>query len=155
MTNPEPAELGRLRVAFDTNIVISALVFTAGRVAWLRTHWREQRSVPLVSQATAAELKWVLGYRKLKLCVEDQIELLGDYLIYCEIVQVTESCPTRCRDVKDQPFLDLAQSGRADLLVTGDEDLLVLAGQTPFVIEAPEGFRRRVSDTTQDQSSIT
>jgi hypothetical protein len=50
-----------------------------------------------------------------------------------------------CRDASDQPFLDLAQSGKADLLVTGDDDLLILARQTAFLIEAPEDYRRRVS----------
>jgi putative PIN family toxin of toxin-antitoxin system len=111
----------------------------------MREHWREQRSVPLVSRGTAAELKWVLSYRKLKLSPEYQIELLGDYLSYCEITEVTEACPIRCRDVKDHIFLDLAQSGKADLLVTGDDDLLALAGQTEFLIETPEAYRHRAS----------
>jgi predicted nucleic acid-binding protein len=43
--------------------------------------------------------------------------------------------------------LDLAQSGRADLLISGDQDLLILSGQTTFVIETPEAYRRRVSET--------
>jgi predicted nucleic acid-binding protein len=47
--------------------------------------------------------------------------------------------------VKDQLFLDLAQSGKADLLVTGDDDLLALAGQMAFLIETPETYRRRIS----------
>jgi putative PIN family toxin of toxin-antitoxin system len=134
----------RLRVVFDTNTVISALVFTAGRLGWLRAHWRERGTIPLVSYATGAELKWVLGYRKLKLSAEYQFELLGDYLSYCETIEVNEICPVKCRDAKDQPFLDLAQSGKANALVTGDEDLLALAGQTEFLIETPEEYRRRI-----------
>jgi uncharacterized protein len=98
-----------------------------------------------VSQGTAAELKWVLGYRKLKLSPDYQIELLSDYLSYCEIREVTEACPIRCRDVKDQIFLDLAQSGNADILVSGDADLLVLAGQTEFLIETPESYSQRIA----------
>jgi predicted nucleic acid-binding protein len=50
--------------------------------------------------------------------------------------------PVLCRDPKDQAFLDLAENGKADLLVTGDDDLLVLAGQTAFVVESPEAYRR-------------
>jgi len=133
----------RLRVVFDTNAVISALVFTTGRLAWMRAHWRERRSIPLVSRATVLELQQVLGYRKLKLSPEKQFELLSDYLPYCETVEVVGVCPVQCRDAKDQPFLDLAQSGKADLLVTGDEDLLVLAGQTEFLIEGPEAYKQR------------
>jgi putative PIN family toxin of toxin-antitoxin system len=137
-------DLKRQRVVFDTNTVISALVFTGGRLAWLRTHWREQRSISLVARATVAELKWVLGYRRLKLSAEYQFELLGDYLSYCETIEVKEICPVQCRDAKDQPFLDLAQSGRANILVTSDRDLLALAGQTAFVIESPEDYRLRL-----------
>jgi uncharacterized protein len=133
----------RLRVVFDTNIVISALVFTTGRLAWLRAHWRERRSIAIVSRVTVSELQQVLGYRKLNLSFEDQFELLGDYLPYCETVEVLSACPVLCRDPKDQPFLDLAQSGKADLLVTGDEDLLVMAGQTGFLIEGPEAYKQR------------
>jgi putative PIN family toxin of toxin-antitoxin system len=93
-----------------------------------------------------AELKWVLGYRKLRLSDEYQFELLGDYVSYCETIEVIEICPVRCRDAKDQPFLDLARSGKADVLVTGDEDLLVLAARTAFLIESPEVYRQRVSN---------
>jgi len=143
-------DLIRLRVVFDTNAVISALVFTTGRTAWLRTHWREKRSVALVSRATASELKRVLAYNKLKLSAEKQLELLGDYLPYCETIEATELCPVQCRDPKDQPFLDLAQSGKADVLVTGDEDLLVLAGQTRFIIENPEAYRLRIAAGEQN-----
>jgi hypothetical protein len=28
------------RVGFDTTVVVSALLFTGGRLAWLRAHWR-------------------------------------------------------------------------------------------------------------------
>ena len=146
MTNPE-----RYRVVFDTNTVVSALVFSAGRLAWLRTHWQEKRSISLLSPATATELKRVLGYVKFNLSPEYQFELLGDYLPYCETIQATELCLVQCRDTGDQPLLDLAQSGKADVLVTGDADLLALAGQTGFVIETPEAFRRRVSGREEDR----
>jgi putative PIN family toxin of toxin-antitoxin system len=134
----------RQRVVFDTNAAVSALVFTDGRLSWLREHWRERRAIALVSRATVAELKSVLGYRKLKLSAEFQFELLGDYLGYCETIEVKKICPVQCRDAKDQPFLDLAQSGKANILVTGDKNLLALAGQTAFVIETPEEYRQRL-----------
>jgi putative PIN family toxin of toxin-antitoxin system len=128
---------------FDTNTVVSALFFADGRLAWLRQHWHEEGSVPLVSRATAAELTRILSYPKFQLSLEDRFELLGGYLPYCETVELVEKCPTVCRDLNDQPFLDLAQSGKAGLLVTGDKDLLALAGQTVFSVETPEDFRRR------------
>jgi putative PIN family toxin of toxin-antitoxin system len=132
------------RVVFDTTVVVSALVFKKGQLAWLREHWREGGCVPLIARETAAELTFVLEYPKFSLSVNDRRELLAEYLPYCEVVGLRERCPSRCRDAKDQAFLDLAQSGKGDLLVSGDKDLLALAGKTKFVIESPEAYRRRI-----------
>ena len=134
----------RTRIVFDTNVVLSALLFTYGRLSWLVGHWQPGGCLPLVSRETAAELARILAYPKFKLSVDEQFEALGSYLPFCETVNIARFCPIQCRDLKDQAFLDLAQSGHADLLVTGDEDLLLLAGQTSFAIEAPEAYRNRV-----------
>jgi putative PIN family toxin of toxin-antitoxin system len=131
------------RIVFDTSVVISALLFRRGQLAWLRTHWRDGACKPLIARDTAAELTRVLHYGKFHLSFELFQETLAGYLPYCEIVEVTRKCSVQCRDKKDQPFLDLAHSGKADALVTGDRDLLVLAGQTKFLIESPEEYRHR------------
>ncbi len=137
------------RVVFDTNVVLSALLFPAGRLAWLRAHWREGGAVPLVSPATARELMRVLGYPKFRLSQQYRMELLAMYIPYSESLDPADKCPIVCRDAKDQPLLDLAQSGNANFLVTGDEDLLVLAGQTTFLIETPEEYGQRISGVGQ------
>lgn len=131
---------------FDTTTVVSALVFANLRLSWLLPHWQEGGSTPLISPATATELTRVLLYPKFRLSLDDRRELLAHYLPYCEIVEQVTRCPQICRDKKDQPFLDLAQSGRAELLVSGDSDLLALAGQTTFLIETPEVYRVRVGE---------
>lgn len=132
-------------MVFDTGVVVSALVFEAGRLAWLRRHWRENGCVPLISRETASELT-VFAYPKFRLSAEDRLELLADYLPYIEVVEVNKSCNAVCRDARDQMFLDLAQSGRAELLVSGDDDLLILAGQTSFGIVTVADYWRRVSE---------
>ena len=118
-------------------------MFAHGRLSWLLQHWQEGGCTPLISSATATELTRVLGYPKFRLSLEDRRELLAHYVPYCEIVEQVTRCPQICRDEKDQPFLDLAQSGGAELLVSGDNDLLALAGQTTFLIETPEAYRLR------------
>jgi uncharacterized protein len=128
------------RIVFDTTTVVSALLFANGRLTWLRQHWRDAACIPLVSRPTVAELTRVLSYPKFHLSADDRTELLAEYLPYCEIVDPLQRCPAICRDPKDQPFLDLAQSGKADLLVSGDQDLLALSGQTTFLIETPESL---------------
>ena len=134
----------KARVVFDTNVALSALLFTHGRLSWLVNHWQAGGCIPLVSRATAQELTRILAYPKFKLTSDEQLEAMCGYIHSCEIVEIMEYCPVRCRDAKDQPFLDLAHCGKADILVTGDEDLLALVGQTAFVIETPEVYRRRV-----------
>jgi putative PIN family toxin of toxin-antitoxin system len=131
------------RVVFDTNSVVSSLLFATGRLAWLREHWRSGECVALVSRATAAELQRVLNYPKFRLEGYEQIELLGDYLPFSEIVEHVKPCPQTCRDQRDQMFLDLAFSASADVLMTGDNDLLALAGLTQFAIVSPEIYRQR------------
>jgi putative PIN family toxin of toxin-antitoxin system len=134
-------------VVFDNSTIVSALVFSNDRLAWLRRHWRDGGCLPLISLATASELTRVLAYPKFRLSADERRELLADYLPFCDVVEVTERCATKCRDANDQMFLDLAESGRADLVVSSDQDLLVLAGQTPFLIETPEAYRRRVFES--------
>jgi putative PIN family toxin of toxin-antitoxin system len=132
------------RIVFDTNVVLSALLFTHGRLSWLVGHWQAGDCVPLVSRATAQELKKILAYRKFQLSVDEQLEALCNYIPFWEVIEIAKSCSVLCRDAKDQRFLDLAHCGNAGVLVTGDGDLLALAGQTSFIIEAPEAYRHRV-----------
>ncbi|MCW5634391.1 MAG: putative toxin-antitoxin system toxin component, PIN family [Rubrivivax sp.] len=118
------------RTVLDTSVVLSALVFGGGPTAQLRQAWQSGRLLPLVSTATVQELMRVLAYPKFKLTAEDQRELLADYLPWTEVVTVPEPPPPvpACRDPHDLPFLHLAVAGRAELLVSGDADLLALAG---------------------------
>jgi putative PIN family toxin of toxin-antitoxin system len=118
-----------MRVVLDTNLVLSALVFQQGRLAALRTLWQSESIIPLVSHATAAELMRALTYPKFKLNRAEQEELLADYLPYCTTVSISVPPPPTpdCRDPADTPFLQLAVAGKANCLVTGDKDLLVLA----------------------------
>jgi uncharacterized protein len=134
----------RSRVVFDTGTVVSSLLFADGRLAWLRSHWYRGECIPLISTTTATELTRVLTYPKFRLSIDDRRELLADYLPFCAVITPTRKCKILCRHAKDQPFLDLAESGQAECLVTGDRDLLALAGETSFVIETPEAYRIRL-----------
>jgi putative PIN family toxin of toxin-antitoxin system len=126
-----PSARSKPRVVIDTNLVLSALVFSQGRLSSLRLAWQGKQCLPLASKATAAELIRVLAYPKFKLSVADQQELLADYLPYCTTVRMPPRLPVTpdCRDKFDLPFLQLAITGKADFLVSGDLDLLSLAGK--------------------------
>lgn len=118
-----------IRVVLDTNVVLSALVFGGGAAAQVRQAWQRGDFLPLVSRATAQELVRVLAYPKFSLSPAEQEELLADYLPYAETVQIPQPPPKvpDCRDAMDLPFMHLAVVGKAQVLVSGDRDLLAVA----------------------------
>ena len=120
------------RVVLDTNVVPSALIFGGGPATSVRAGWQSGRFVPLASQATVAELARVLRYPKFGLSTAEQEELLADYLPWVQVVHVPDPPlgVLRCRDPFDLPFLHLAVAGKALALISGDRDLLALAGRT-------------------------
>src|SRR6056297_153892 len=135
------------RVVLDTNIVVSALLFNAGRLAWVRHAWQQQRVQPLVCTATVKELLRVLTYPKFQLTEADQKVLLADFLPYSDVVDLPDPWPDLpvCRDEHDQVFLVLAHAGEADSLVTGDADLLAMRESFARLILTADEFTERVN----------
>ena len=135
-----------VRTVLDTNVLVSALLFPKGTVSWLRDAWQSGAILPLASRDTASELVRVLCYPKFRLTTADREELLADYLPYCDSVDVGEPPPVpECRDPFDRIFLEMALAGRAEALITGDEDLLALASAFPVAILTPRAFAKRLA----------
>ncbi len=63
-----------------------------------------------------------------------------------EQVEVTDVI-TACRDAKDNKFLEVAVSGRASHIITGDEDLLVLHPFRGIAVVAPQAFLTSLLDS--------
>jgi putative PIN family toxin of toxin-antitoxin system len=119
------------RVVLDTNVVLSALVFANGQARLVRQAWQRGAVLPLASTATVKELVRVLAYPKFGLTDDEQEQLLADYLPYVQTVRVPHPppCVPECRDALDLPFMQLAVAGQANVLVSGDRDLLALADE--------------------------
>ena len=120
------------RVMFDradTNVVLSALVFRGSAAGQVRLAWQNGVFVPLASTHTVQELVRVLAYPQFRLSGPEQDELLADYLPYTQAVRISRPPPKvpDCRDPLDVPFMQLAVAGKANVLVSGDCDLLALA----------------------------
>jgi uncharacterized protein len=133
-----------MRAVFDTNVVISGLVF-GRRLGWLRRTWATGAVVPIVCRETVNELLRVLTYPKFRLDVADRDALLADYLPFAEIVTLPNPLPglrRACRDRDDAVFLHLAIVSQVDVLVSGDADLTVLASAYPVI--SPGTLQRRL-----------
>ncbi len=131
-----------LRAVFDTNVVVSALVFRAGRSSWLRLAWANGAVTPVISDLTVKELLRVLAYPKFALAQNEIDELLADYLPYCE-VWTAEVPPSGVQvpDAHDAMFLDLAVAAKVNLLVSGDKHLTDLGDDSPVKIVKPDELR--------------
>ena len=111
------------RAVVDTNLFVRGLL--RGPVTRpLLFAWSDGRFQLVTSENLLAELFQVLARPKFsQYFTADDVRELGD-LIYerAEVVQTTTHVAL-CRDPKDNIFLDAAIAGRADYLVTGDNDL--------------------------------
>ena len=133
------------RFVLDTNVLISALLFSQGRLSWIRLAWQSGAFRPVVSRETVNELIRVLCYPKFQLTEEDRLELLDDYLPWCESLEIPVSTQVvACRDPSDRPFLELALVSDAEGIVTGDKDLLEIREEFSVPIISPQEFRNQL-----------
>lgn len=119
------------RVVLDTNCLVSALIFSRGRFAWLREAWQAKHFVALASRDSVSELLRVLSYPKFKLSQDEQETLLAEFLPYVETVRI-EKTPDGLPDILDADdiiFLVLAAAAHADALVSGDGDIQAVRAQ--------------------------
>jgi len=135
------------RVVFDTNVILSALVFGGPATRRLRGRWQQGACTPLVSTASAGELVRGLAYPKFRLSPAEREELLADYPPHAKVLVLPEPPPAvpACRDPFDLPFLQLAAAGKATL-VTGECDLLVLSGKAAFPVLGIDAFIEGLED---------
>lgn len=116
----------RLRAVLDTNVVVSALLFP-GVASRMVGRWQSGAFAMLASREMIGECLRVLAYPKFDLSESEIRSLLDDWILpYVTAVKVPGGFGPICRDPGDDMFLACAEAGRADLIVTGDKDLLVL-----------------------------
>lgn len=128
------------RLVFDTSAVISAALLkrSVSRRAFDKAL---DEGELLTSAETIDELNRVLGRADFaKYVTEDErLEFLAVLLREATLVEVTVHVG-ECRDPRDNKFLELAVSGEAVCIVSGDQDLLVLHPFRGIPIVTPRGF---------------
>lgn len=127
------------RVVLDTNVWISFLI--GKRVQRLRSLLAHRQVVVIVAEELLAELTEVVQRPKMaRYFAPDKAHELLQYLrLQGEVVNIVSDVQV-CRDSKDNFLLALAQDSQADILVTGDQDLLVLGNFRSVRILTPALF---------------
>jgi putative PIN family toxin of toxin-antitoxin system len=115
-----------VRYVFDTNVIISALLFENGKPAQALRYALTNGDV-LLSLDLLEELNEVLGRERFNryLTPEEREEFLEALVERAVLVEITEGVQ-ECRDPKDNKVLELALNGEAQCIISGDRDLLVL-----------------------------
>lgn len=126
-----------MRVCLDTNVLIAAFATRGLCADVLRAVLTEHELV--LGEVIVAVFRRVL---KTKFKVpEDRISSAIAVFSTVEIVpKPAEPSPLQVRDRADRWVLATALAGQADILVTGDSDLLDVAEQAPLPILAPRAF---------------
>lgn len=131
------------RVVLDTNVLISGLLSTTSTPARAVEHAISSSQL-LASTDTLRELMTKLLSPKFDRYVprERRDALLLRLAPLIEIVEVVQRVQT-CRDPDDDKFLEVAINGRADVIVSGDGDLLDLNPFSGIAILAPAAYLER------------
>ena len=126
-----------MRAFLDTNVLVSAFA-TRGLCADLFRHILAEHDL-LTGEVIIVELRRVLRDRiKVPAPTIAAIEqLLRDQIV---VPKPPEPHPLPIRDADDRWVLASAVAGKADVLVTGDSDLLEMASRSPIPIVDPRGF---------------
>ena len=134
-----------MRCVLDTNVIVSAALL-AGSVPRQAFDKALNEGTILISAPVLLGLAEVLSRRELNkyLLEEERMRFLVALLKETELIEIAEAVHD-CRDAKDNKFLELAVNGRADYVVSGDTDLLVLNPFRGIPILTPREFVRRVS----------
>lgn len=116
----------RTRIVLDTNALVSRLLIPDSIPGQAVRKAVEDGGI-LMSESTLFELADVLGREKFDayVSIQDREEFLRMLGRIVEMVTILHAVRD-CRDMKDNQILEVAVNGQAQVIVTGDEDLLVL-----------------------------
>ena len=141
------------RCVFDTNVLVSALLFDTSKPA--QAFFAVLRNGEVILSAdVVSEVSEVLGREKFRRYVtEEERELfLRSLLREATLVEIQEKIQA-CRDPKDDKFLELAVNGGADCIVSGDDDLLSLGPFRGVEIFTPSDLLDAVSKSETEGTS--
>lgn len=135
------------RVVIDTNVLISAALIDESVSARARNHAVRYGQL-IATEQTFAELTGTLLTAKFdryasRAARETLLRRLQPIIEIVPVIQAVRAC----RDPRDDKFLEAAINGRADVIITGDKDLLVLHPFAGVSIMTPADYLAQVEQT--------
>jgi len=132
-----------MRVVMDTNVIVSALIRPRGVSGALLFYALQGAYTVLYTEAILQEWIQVLQRPKIRekygITEQDIHTIVAFFLVRGEYVEATTHLRV-CRDSQDDKFLVAAIDGKADVIVSGDKDLLALSPFRGIPIVSPRQF---------------
>ena len=135
-----------LRVVLDTNVIVSGLLKPQGAPGRILAAWRGAHFRLVLSEFMLAEIADALSRGKISRVLGWSPEKFGRFMVelraFSEVVEPADLAIDYPRDPDDIPVLATLIGAGADVLVSGDRDLLALRKQYP--IQSPAEFAQRI-----------
>ncbi len=124
-------------MVLDTNVLVSGLAYPGSVPGRIVGAWRRGGLDVVLSKYILDEMVRVLPKLSSNKRSPAEIRDLADsFLFTAEIFEPSGEMDATLRDKADQPVLGTLLAAKADCLITGDKDLLALAGKYPIVTPA-------------------
>ncbi|MBF0354254.1 MAG: putative toxin-antitoxin system toxin component, PIN family [Alphaproteobacteria bacterium] len=132
-----------MKVVLDTNVLVSGLAYPASVPGRILTAWRQGAFEVALSRSILDELARVLPKlnHRLNWNPSDFADLIDILALSADLVEAQALENSTVRDAKDVPVLGTYLAAKADYLITGDADLLVLSDA--YSIVTPAAFWQR------------
>lgn len=134
--------MAALRVVLDTNVLPSGIAYPGSISGKIVAAWRRGSVEVLLSDYILEELRRVLPRlaHRHGLSATEIDDLVDTLSIQCDVIEPAEPAGVVLHDIDDQPVLGTLlaalQTSGADYLITGDGDLLAVAGSYPIISPA-------------------
>jgi len=129
-----------MRVVLDTNVLLSGLMYPSSAPGRIVEAWISGRFDLVVSYAQLSEIARTLTYPKIrKITRWDNAKIeafLSQLLLRAEVVDTQQATVEVIADPADSPILASLVVSGAEVVVTGDGDLLALRREYPIVTPA-------------------
>jgi putative PIN family toxin of toxin-antitoxin system len=133
-----------LRAVLDANVIVSGAILKKGIPFELLAAWRRREWELVTSEQILDEIQRVLSFPKITrayaLTSQEITDLLWLLRSRATLVPGQLRIPPTSRDPEDDHILACAREGRADYIVTGDQDLLPLDRFEGIPIVSPAAF---------------
>lgn len=135
-----------MKVVLDTNVLLSGLMFPDGAPGRVVAAWHQARFELVISVPQLAEIGRALAYPKIRRVLgwdDQRIEhFIRQLYVRAGIVDLAGTFVEVPGDPDDMPILATLVAAKADVLITGDGDLLALRDR--YAIQTPAEFVRKL-----------